>query len=879
MKKTDSPTAIRRDDYKSPDFAVDSVFLCFVLDEQATMVSNTMALRNLKAADKLVLDGVDLELVELTLDGVALSRDRYQLDEKQLTIVQPPEAFELRVVSRIFPDKNTALEGLYRSSGMYCTQCEAEGFRKITWYPDRPDVLSVFHVRIEADKSDYPVMLSNGNETASGNIDSRRHFIEWKDPHPKPSYLFALVAGNLESVNDNFLTRSGRDVKLSIFVESHNIGKCQHAMNSLKQAMAWDESVYGLEYDLDIYMIVAVDDFNMGAMENKGLNIFNSRYVLADQETATDADFLGVEAVIAHEYFHNWTGNRITCRDWFQLSLKEGLTVFRDQEFSADMNSAPVKRIADVRLLRSRQFPEDASPMAHPIRPDEYIEINNFYSATVYEKGAEVIRMIYTLIGRENYFSGMALYISRFDGQAVTCEDFVKAMEDASGIDLSRFRFWYSQAGTPVVEVSDHYDSQNQSYTLTLSQDCPPTPGQTSKEPFHIPVRFGLINAQDRQELSLDSVLVSEGSAHLNGSLIHLDQPTLTVKFDQVQERPIPSLLREFSAPVSLRYNYQDSDLAVLLACDSDPFNRWEAGQRLYSRVIQLLSDDAGLSPEDSGFDEFRMAFESLLADPSVDSAFLAQALQLPNIETVAGNAEVIAVDDIHRALETLQIHLARRFEHQFRAIVEREYNATFSLDSVAIGSRSLRNTALGYLSFLEPDKWLVAVMDHYHNATNMSDRIAALRILSDTRLTERDEVLQDFYHRWSDDRLVIDKWFTVQALSKTEDVVSNVELLTRHNAFELSNPNRVRSLIGAFAMSNMAGFHHRSGSGYRLLADYVLKLDQTNPQVAARLVSQLAQWRRFDAERQQMMKAELGRISQREGLSANVFEIVTSAG
>ncbi len=887
MKDNQAAKAILRRDYQPPVFWVDSVHLAFDLRDSGSVVTSTMALRrNPESSDSaLVLDGAELELLSVQLDGVLLDATDYEITAESLTLASLPASCELRIQTKIYPEKNTALEGLYRSSGNYCTQCEAQGFRKITYYLDRPDVLSVFSVRIEADQSQYPVMLSNGNKTDAGVLSDGRHFASWHDPHPKPCYLFALVAGDLVALTDSFVTASGRHVELAIYVEQHNLHKCDYAMQALKASMQWDEEVYGLEYDLDIFMIVAVDDFNMGAMENKGLNIFNSKYVLADQATATDADFSGVEGVIAHEYFHNWTGNRVTCRDWFQLSLKEGLTVFRDQEFSADMNSRSVKRIEDVRLLRAHQFPEDAGPMAHPIRPDEYVEINNFYTVTVYEKGAEVIRMLHTLLGATRYRQGIDLYFERHDGCAVTCDDFVQAMQDASGQDLTQFRRWYSQAGTPVVTVTGDYDAEHSEYRLTVTQSCPATPGQPDKKPFHMPLLVSLLGPSGT---ALDVSVTGEGSSaagvvddsvdDLGGAefRVHLTKDTQTVVFGNVSEEPVLSFNRGFSAPVIVNHAVSDDELAFLMAHDTDSFNRWEAGQQLYQRVIEALATESGLTPDDARFQSFHAAFATLL-DNTSDPAFLSEALTLPGIQTVAAQHDIIAVDEIDAAIESLTRYLATAHRDRFVLLMAQHGTADeFSVDSHAKGKRSLKNTCLQYLGSLDADQWLETVLAQYRSANNMTDTMAALRVLTHSDVPERNEVLADFYTRWQDDRLVIDKWFALQASSRRATVIDEVRELAQHDAFDMSNPNRVRSLIGAFVATGGIRFHDRSGAGYGLLADYVLKLDANNPQIAARLVNPLGRWRRYDESRAAHMRAQLERINQSPSLSKDVQEIVT---
>jgi len=886
MKENNTPVLIRRVDYTPPQYWVDSVSLVFRLEEQSTQVTSTLSLRRnadseANANSALVLDGVDLELLSVAVDGNALAGSQYELDEQHLYLSNLPESCEVTIDTRLYPDKNTALEGLYRSSGNYCTQCEAEGFRKITYYLDRPDVLAKFDVRIEADQDSNPVLLSNGNKTAEGQLTAGRHFVEWSDPFPKPAYLFALVAGRLDALRDTYVTRSGREVELIIYVESHNLDKCDYAMRSLKESMRWDEDVFGLEYDLDIFMIVAVDDFNMGAMENKGLNVFNSKFVLADQATATDEDFMRVEAVIAHEYFHNWTGNRITCRDWFQLSLKEGLTVFRDQQFSADMNSRAVKRIEDVRLLRLRQFPEDAGPMAHPIRPDEYMEINNFYTVTIYEKGAEVIRMLHTLLGEAGFRRGMDLYFERFDGMAVTCDDFVQAMQDANTdspekTELTQFRRWYSQSGTPLLKVTTDYDDVKREYRLRVVQSCPATPGQQQKQPFHMPFSIALLgpDGQSQALLCEQSELQNQKELTLN-----LTEATSDFVFREVTTKPVPSLLRNFSAPVIMQVEYTDAELAFLMTHDSDDFNRWEAGQRLYKRVIESLAVQNPPDLNDAQFDDFHRSVGSLLSHSAQDSALLSEALTLPTIESVAENHDLIDINGLHRGIKILKTEIAHRHQEPLLEILAAQNDITeFKLDSESIGRRSLSNTCLHLIGHLDSAIWLPLVMKQFETASNMTDKIAALRILCSSDVSEKDTALESFYQQWRGERLVLDKWFTLQALVDHEQTVEQVQKLSEHAAFEITNPNRVRSLIGAFSMSNIVGFHTRSGAGYELLADFVLRIDKLNPQIAARLAVPLGRWQRVDIERQERMQRQLRRILEQGDLSADVYEIINKS-
>ncbi len=859
-------------DYLPPAYLIDEAALEVELGEEETRVRSRLQIRRNPASGEtkqmLRLDGEELESLALSLDGRPLREEEYTVDREGITLFQVPERFVLESEVRIYPQRNTALEGLYRSGSMFCTQCEAEGFRKITWFLDRPDVLTRFTTTVIADRSRYPVLLSNGNPAAETELPDGRHRVTWQDPFPKPCYLFALVAGDLRAICDRYTTASGRSVDLRIYVEPENVDKCTHALASLKHAMRWDEENYGREYDLDIYMIVAVNDFNMGAMENKGLNIFNSKYVLARPDTATDADFQGIEGVIAHEYFHNWTGNRITCRDWFQLSLKEGLTVFRDQEFSADMGSRGVKRIEDVRLLRSHQFAEDAGPMAHPVRPESYIEINNFYTVTVYEKGAELIRMLRQLLGPEAFRRASDLYFERHDGQAVTTDDFVRCMEAAGGRDLEQFRLWYSQAGTPELHVTADHDAAAGRYTLEIRQSCPPTPGQPEKRPLHIPFRLGLL---DRAGNDLPLQLEGENEPQGGSRLLELQRSVERFTFVNVPERPVPSLLRGFSAPVKLRYDYSDPELMFLMAHDGDGFNRWDAAQTLAQRILlqRVAQPD---SPVPEGFIE---AFGTALRDPDTDRALLAEILTLPSESYLGDQMEQVEVEAIHLARQSLRQTLARRLRDDLLAVYDANAETgDYRLTPAAIGRRRLKNLCLAYLMELgeEPIRQLCAVQ--YGEGGNMNDRLAALTLLADSDAPQREAALADFYERWQADPLVLDKWFTVQALSRRADTLMRVQELLQHPAFSLRNPNRVRALVGAFCSGNPFRFHAADGSGYAFLTDRVLELNATNPQVAARLLRIMARWRRYDDYRRALMRSQLQRVLASEGLSRDVYEV-----
>ena len=874
-----SPQPIYLNDYRTPAYLVERVVLEFELADAMTRVRSVLKIRlnpdREGTGEPLILFGRELVLERLALDGRILAAADYRVDDEQLIVASVPQRFTLEVTTVIAPADNTSLEGLYLSSGNFCTQCEAQGFRKITYYPDRPDVMARFTTRIVADRAAYPVLLSNGNLLEQGELDGGRHYALWEDPFPKPSYLFALVAGDLVRIEDRYTTLSGREVLLRIFVEARNRDYCDHAMQSLKKSMAWDEQRFGLEYDLDRYMIVAVDDFNMGAMENKGLNVFNSKYVLAHPETATDDDFLAVEEVIGHEYFHNWTGNRVTCRDWFQLSLKEGLTVFRDQQFSADMNSAAVKRIDDVRVLRQSQFPEDAGPMAHPIRPASYVEINNFYTVTVYNKGGEVIRMLQTLLGRETFVKGVQLYLRRHDGQAVTTDDFVAAMEDAAGIDLRQFRRWYDQAGTPQVTIEREYDAERKTLTLHLAQDCPPTPGQPEKQPFHIPLAIALL---DRRGEELPLRLEGEDRAGATTRVIELSRARQTIRLVDIDEPPVLSALRNFSAPVRLICDDAPGELAFRLAHDSDPFNRWEAGQLLAQQELLRMLDArrqgqlAALSPQYVG------AWRTALADRDADRSLLSQLLCLPSELYLAEQVDEIEPDGIREVRNRARRQLALEArELLLERYLECRSGHGYRLAPEEIGRRSLRSFCLNSLMLLEEPEVARLCLEQYRQADNMTDRLAAFAALVDSSLAERQAILDDFLARWQDHPLVVDKWFTLQAQSHRETVFFEVEALLRHPAFTPHNPNRVRALLGAFAGGNLAGFHRADGGGYQLLAEQILALDARNPQVAARLAGPFSRWRRLEPKRRNLMKQQLERL-QGATLSRDLYEIVSKS-
>ncbi len=861
--RTDMPKTIYLKDYKPAPCSAEHIDMTFRIEEARTIVTAVTQYKK-ESDEPLVLHGEHVVLRSIALDGQPLTEGAdYVADDKTLAInCDLPDSFKLSIETEIDPASNTRLEGLYKSGGNWCTQCEAEGFRTITYFQDRPDVMATFTVRIEAPKDICPVLLSNGNLKESGELDGGLHYTVWDDPFPKPCYLFALVAGDLVHIEDTFKTCGGTDVTLRIFVRKGDETQCDHAMESLKKSMKWDEDVYGREYNYNIFNIVAVSDFNMGAMENTSLNIFNTALVLAQQETATDHDFLRVEGVIAHEYFHNWTGNRITCRDWFQLSLKEGLTVFRDQEFTADMNSRGVKRIDDVALLRRMQFAEDAGPMAHPIRPDNYIEINNFYTVTVYEKGAEVIRMQHTLLGPDQYRKATDLYFDRHDGQAVTCEDFVKCMEDASGRDLSQFFRWYKQAGTPVVTAKGEYDEAKQEYKLNLSQEIPDTPGQTDKKPHHIPVRVGLVgpNGEDMAE-----------------ELLELTEDSQTFTFSGIGSKPVPSILRGFTAPVKLVQEQTEEDQRFLMVHDNDGFNRWEAVQNYFLSVVQDIMDNGSEVPS-----SFLNAYDALLDDalkPEADKALMARTISIPGIPQIAYLQDVVDPDAINDSREKVLNTIATEFGDKLDKIYQANRSGTdFSISPESMGQRVLQNTVMLLMSNRLTDEDAARALEQYNTANNMTDRMAAFMLGCALDGKVHDEIVGDFYDRFKDYQLVIDKWFSAQAcihLPKTLDVVKS---LRAHNDFTIKNPNRVRSLYGAFAMNNPVRFHDTSGEGYAFLTDAIIQLNEINPQIASRLVTPLREWKRYTSDRQDMMKKSLQRILDTKDLSNDVYEVVSKS-
>jgi aminopeptidase N len=849
-----SPThvAIRREDYRPPDWLVPEIHLDFDLGVETTRVRATLSVeRNGEHERALWLDGDEVELVSVRVDGQPA---QYRTDGPALVIDIAGERATVETEVVIHPAANTKLMGLYASNGMLCTQCEAEGFRRITFFPDRPDVLSKYRVRMEGSAAEFPILLSNGNRVATGGSAEGRHWAEWEDPFPKPCYLFALVAGDLQANRDSFTTMNGRKVDLAIWVREADLPKTQHAMDSLKLAMAWDEKVYGREYDLDQFNIVAVSDFNMGAMENKSLNIFNSAYVLADQETATDADFDNIARVVAHEYFHNWSGDRVTCRDWFQLSLKEGFTVFRDQSFSADVGSPPVKRIEDVRVLRAVQFPEDQGPLAHPVRPDSYIEISNFYTATVYNKGAEVIRMFHTVLGAEKFRKGTDLYFERHDGEAATCDDFVKALEDGSGVDLTPFKIWYSQAGTPKVRARLEHDAEAKRATLHLEQHEEPTPGQPTKHPMPIPLKTAILGQESGAEICPEQLIV-------------LDQPKQSVTFANVTETPLLSINRNFSAPVVLTADRRADELERLAQADTDPFARYEAMQELMMAALT-----AGARGETIDAEPVIRAIGATLRSNALDPAFKAEAILLPSESLIADRMDVVDPDAIHAAREQLRKSIATALAGDLLAAHRRDGVEGDDLSPHAKGVRRLRTVALGLLAANDEAQTAALAKAQFDGADNMTDRQGALGVLVSTETPERQEALDAFFARFKDDALVLDKWFALQAAAQRPDTLDQVLKLSGHPDFTMTNPNRLRSLVGMFS-GNQWAFHSADGRGYRFLADMVIAADKLNPQIAARLVPAFGRWRRFEPKRSELMKAALERIVATPGLSKDVFE------
>jgi aminopeptidase N len=870
--RTEEPRAINLKDYRAPDYKISEIALDFHLDPDATRVTAKTRVSRSGGDAPLVLSGEHMKLLSVAIDGRTLSADEYKVDDETLTIPSVPARFTLEIATEIAPAKNTALEGLYLSKGIFCTQCEPEGFRRITYFLDRPDVLAVYTTRIEASEKDYPVLLSNGNPVERGDLPGGRHFVVWNDPWPKPSYLFALVAGDLGSIQDSFTTMSGRKVALAIYVEHGNEPKATFAMDALKRAMKWDEEAYGREYDLDIFMIVAVSAFNMGAMENKGLNIFNDKALLASPETATDDDFARIEGIVAHEYFHNWTGDRITCRDWFQLSLKEGLTVFRDQKFSADQRSAGVKRIEDVRMLRARQFPEDAGPLAHPVQPQSYITIDNFYTATVYEKGSEVIGMLHTLVGAEGYRKATDLYFKRHDGQAATVEDWVKCFEDACGRDLTQFRLWYVQSGTPTVEAKGDYDAAKKTYTLTLRQSLGPTPGQPTKKPMHIPVKLGLVGSKGGMAMTLEG----ENATGPDERVLELTAPEQRFVFVGVEEAPLLSLGRGFSAPVHFKLALDRNARAALMGRDSDDFNRWESGQTLATVVLAEMAKDVASGKSATADKSYIDAIGAALARAEEDPAFAALMLTPPLESELAATIANPDPDAIHVARVALIRAIAAAHGTRIAALYESfAPGGGYTPDAKSAGRRSLRNVCLRYLTAADDEDAATLADAHYRAASNMTDMIAGLAALSRMNSAKRDVAFAHFHDRFRHDPLVLDKWFGLQAGSSLPGTAAAVRALMKHPAFDIKNPNRVRALVGAFS-GNHLRFHALDGSGYALVGETVRMLDSINPQIAARMAGAFEVWSRYDSKRQALMRAELQAMTKVAGLSENLFEVAT---
>jgi len=868
MMSTIIPAVKKRSDYRKPDFLIHHVELEFTLIDRSTkVICISKVTRNGTHNKPLILDGEGIQLSSVQINDTDVSN--YQQTDTSLTIDTDIDEFELRIENIINPKDNSSLEGLYLQAGAYCTQCEAEGFRKITYFLDRPDVLATYDVKIIANKNHFPFLLSNGNKVGSGDLSDGNHWVKWSDPFKKPCYLFALVAGDFELLEDSFITQSGRTIALELFVDKGMLGRGQHALDSLKKAMKWDETEFGLEYDLEIYMVVAVDFFNMGAMENKGLNVFNSKFVLADAQTATDEDYFNIEAVIAHEYFHNWTGNRVTCRDWFQLSLKEGLTVFRDQQFSADMSSPIVNRIQNVKVIRERQFAEDASAMSHPIRPDEVIEMNNFYTVTVYEKGSEVIRMLFTLLGKTGFLAGIKLYFKRFDGQAVTCDDFVQAMQDANDKDLSQFRRWYSQSGTPQVSVTDSYDASLKMYRIEFQQNHSATFEQKDKQNLVIPIQFSLLN--DKLEpLMLDDSDKEQMTLELNDTQQSLE-------FKNVDSKPIPSLLHGFSAPVKLDYPYSQQQLGKVMLGSPDEFARWDAGQKLFSDCIHNLADKTEQQQMDSIAQTVSM-FEPIIEAKDISLALKAEILTLPSFETLFQQMDSVDIDVLNQSRKQLFKALAKTFQANWLRHYSAFEQQPYVYQSKQVEQRKMRNLALKYLTLSELPDVEQLLTHQFNNADNMTDSLGVLGAaqLGDLDLFEK--LMLAFEHKWHRDPLVLDKWFALHANTDRSDIVARISMLMGHSQFTINNPNRVRALIGTFSFFNVAGFHNIDGTGYKFVADYLIKLNEVNPQIAARIITPLIQWQKVDKTRQQLMQHQLMRIGNTKGLSTDLYEKITKS-
>ena len=881
MINANSPKITYLYDYQPPNFSIEEVTLKFDLYETNTYVTSTLKIkRNHLIADAnksspLVLDGQDMELKAIHLNGRPLEKDQYEVTPTQLTIPHVPDAFILETLVIIKPQENFRLTGLYKTGRTFCTQCESHGFRCITYYLDRPDILARFTVTISADKTNYPILLCNGNLTAEGTLTENRHWVTWQDPTLKPCYLFALVAGDLDVLEDTFLTKSNRSVRLFAYVEKGKSAQVSYALTCLKEAMRWDEEKYGREYDLERYMIVGVSDFNFGAMENKGLNIFNDKYILAAPEMATDEDFLGIKNVIAHEYFHNWSGNRVTVRDWFQITLKEGLTVFRDQQFTADTTFPTVKRIQEAKTIRNIQFVQDTGPMAHPIYPDSYIEINNFYTVTVYEKGAEVIRMMQTLLGEKEFRKAMDLYFSRHDGHPATTLDFVKAMEYSSGMDLTQFQRWYKQAGTPVLTLKGDYNSQTQIYTLTVQQSCPATPNQPKKELFHIPLVMGLLD-RDGKEL----ILQFEGEkSGVTTKLLSIKNETEVFNFVNIPSDPVPSLLRGFSAPVKINYPFTQQDYLLLLSHDTDLFNRWNAQQQLMTHVLLSCVSNVQQGKNLIVPTELLSVLKRIFQEQRLEKALITELLILPSEAYLLEQLPVADVDGVYQAREWLKRQIALALQAEFAAFYEENAAVKpYQLDPESIATRKLKNTALSYLALLDQPSIYQTCLMQFNQANNMTDMVGALMALNNIDCPEREEMLEQFYQRWQSNHLVMHKWFACQAQSTLPNTLETVKSLTQHPDFDIKNPNRVRALISTFCTNNLVQFHCETGKGYIFLADYVLKLDKLNPQLAARMIEPLTHWKKYNATRQQLMKAQLQHIATMKSLSNDLYEIVAKS-
>lgn len=855
-------TAKKRLDYQPPSHLIPEIALSFNLEDGVTKVKSQLKIvKNGHHEKPLVLDGVDLKLIDIQLNGKTIAE--YELTDTHLTLHHLPDECTLEIYTEIFPQNNSSLEGLYKTSGAYCTQCEAEGFRKITYFADRPDVLSEYTVTIYAQKDNFPFLLSNGNKIDSGDLDENVHWVKWHDPFKKPCYLFALVAGDFDLLEDTFTTGSGREVALELFVDKGKLDRGHHALSSLKKAMKWDEDVFGLEYDLDIYMIVAVDFFNMGAMENKGLNVFNSKFVLADSESATDEDYFNIESVIAHEYFHNWTGNRVTCRDWFQLSLKEGLTVFRDQQFSADMNSAPVNRIKNVKVIREHQFAEDASAMSHPIRPDEVIEMNNFYTVTVYDKGAEVIRMMHTLLGSEGFRKGMDLYFLRHDGQAVTCDDFVQAMQDANSEDLTMFRRWYGQSGTPNINVEENYNASTGELNIRFEQTNLPTADQAQKQDLHIPIKLEIIDDLNPQQNHID--------------VYNLKQKSDVIKKSGFSAKPTIAYLTDFSAPVKLDYCYQADDLMKVATKSRDGFSRWNATQNLYANCIHHLARSTTKNTSQQiALSDIEQLLDGIFTQPYDDKATLGEMLTLPSFETLVQQVELFNVRTLFEKREELRQFIAERFIEKFTQLYESNQTKQYKFTAKDMAERKLANVSLEYIALT--NQGTDRVTHQFENSSNMTDTLGALKSAQTASLPVFDKLMEQFESRWRQDPLVLDKWFALHAGLNSKDILSRLELIMGHKQFDLANPNRVRSVIGTFAFYNSLGFHDESGAGYRFVTDYLIKLDKINPQVAARIVTPLTQWKKLDESRIELMKTQLNRLLDSPNISNDMFEKVSKS-